>query len=362
MTVNRVGIIIVGQDQKATRISRYSVYNDRHAETAGWLMSELWLFVAALGGGFVILIFSADRFVLGAASIARNLGVPSLIIGLTIVGFGTSAPEILVSSLAAWNGNVGLAVGNALGSNIANIGLILGCTALIAPVTVHSRALRQEMPLLLMACLAAFGVSYDHELGRLEGASLLAGLGLFLSWLVWQARKAPASDPLVHEVESELPPDISLPWAWFWFLLGLLGLVLSSKSLVWASVGLAHHFGVSDLVIGLTVVALGTSLPELAASIASMLKQEDDLVIGNIIGSNMFNILAVYAMPGLIRPSDLTAPVITRDFPWMLGMTAALLLLGLGRRNPSRISRLGGATLLSCFIVYQSLLYLSLKS
>jgi len=206
-------------------------------------MTGLWFYSAALVGGFVVLIYSADRFVLGAASIARNLGVSSLIIGLTIVGFGTSAPEILVSSMAAWDGNTGLAVGNALGSNIANIGLILGCTALIAPVTVHSRALRWEMPILLLACLIAFALSYDHQLGRLEGSGLLAGLALFLAWLVWQARRIPATDPLIQEVESELPPDISLPKAWFWFLLGLLGLALSSKALVWAAVGLAHHSG-----------------------------------------------------------------------------------------------------------------------
>ncbi len=325
-------------------------------------MAGLWLFITALVGGFVVLIYSADRFVLGAAGIARNLGVSSLIIGLTIVGFGTSAPEILVSSMAAWNGNTGLAVGNALGSNIANIGLILGCTALIAPVTIHSRALRREMPILLLACLVAYGLSYDHRLGRLEGIALLAGLGLFLLWLIWQARRAPATDPLIQEVESELPPDVLLGKAWLWFVLGLLGLVASSKALVWASVGIAHYYRVSDLVIGLTLVALGTSLPELAASIASMLKQEDDLVIGNIIGSNMFNMLAVYAMPGLIRPGALSVQVVSRDFPWMLGLTLALMLLGLGCRNPSRLSRLGGMVLLTCFVVYQSLLYLSLKS
>ncbi len=325
-------------------------------------MAGFWLFIAALVGGFVVLIYSADRFVLGAASIARNLGVSSLIIGLTIVGFGTSAPEILVSSIAAWEGNAGLSVGNALGSNIANIGLILGCTALIAPVSVHSSALRREMPILLLACLTAYGLSYDRHLGRIEGSVLMGGLALFLTWLVWQARRAPTTDPLVQEVESELPPEISLWRAWFWLVLGLAGLVASSKALVWASVGIAHHLGVSDLVIGLTVVALGTSLPELAASIASMLKQEDDLVIGNIIGSNMFNMLAVYAMPGLIRPGPLSAPVVARDFPWMLGLTLVLLLLGLGRRNPSRIGRLGGGVLLACFVTYQYSLYLSLQS
>jgi len=325
-------------------------------------MAGLWLFIAALVGGFVVLIYSADRFVLGAAGIARNLGVSSLIIGLTIVGFGTSAPEILVSSIAAWGGNTGLAVGNALGSNIANIGLILGLTALIAPISVHSGALRREIPLLLLACLIAYGLSHDRQLGRLEGAGLLGGLALFLAWLVWQARRAPVTDPLIREVENELPPAISLWRAWSWLALGLAGLVASSKALVWASVGIAHHFGVSDLLIGLTVVALGTSLPELAASIASMLKGEDDLVIGNIIGSNMFNMLAVYAMPGLIRPGPLSDLVVTRDFPWMLGLTLALLLLGLGRRNPGRIGRLGGGALVACFVTYQYLLYLGLQS
>ncbi len=326
------------------------------------MTNELWLNFAALMAGFILLVYFADRFVMGAASIARNLGVASLIIGLTIVGFGTSAPEILVSSFAAWQGNTGLAIGNALGSNIANIGLILGCTALIAPVAVHSRTLRREIPLLMLACLVAFALSYDQQLELFEGGILLAGLASFLIWLVWQARRTPASDPLAQEVESELPPTLGLGKAWFWFLLGLLGLVGSSRLLVWSSVGIARHFGVSDLIIGLTIVALGTSLPELATSVVSVLKKEDDLAIGNIIGSNMFNMLAVYAMPALIHPGKLQPQVIARDFPWMLGFTFALFILGLGRSNPGQIGRLGGLVLLLGFAAYQFNLYLDIHS
>ncbi len=326
------------------------------------MTNELWIDCAALVTGFILLIYFADRFVVGAASIARNLGVSSLVIGLTIVGFGTSAPEILVSSFAAWQGNTGLAVGNALGSNIANIGLILGCTALIAPVAVHSGTLRREIPLLMLACLVAFALSYNLQLELLEGGVLLAGLVSFLIWLVWQARRASGCDPLAQEVESELPPALGLGKAWFWFLLGLMGLVGSSRLLVWSSVGIAHHFGISDLIIGLTIVALGTSLPELAASIASVLKKEDDLAIGNIIGSNMFNMLAVYAMPALIHPGKLQPQVIFRDFPWMLGFTLALFILGLGRSNPSKIGRFGGFLLLLGFAAYQFNLYLDIHS
>ena len=326
------------------------------------MTADLWTYADALIVGLIALVYCADRFVIGAASIARNLGVPSLIIGLTIVGFGTSAPEILVSSVAAWHGNTGLAVGNALGSNIANIGLILGCTALLAPVAVHSRTLRREIPMLLAACLVAFGLSYDRELSRFEGSALLAALVGFLGWLGWLAYRAPAGDPVAQEVESEIPASIATGQAWSWFGFGLFGLVLSSRLLVWSATGIAHHFGVSDLIIGLTIVALGTSLPELAASIASVLKQEDDLAIGNIVGSNMFNILAVFAMPGLIHPGRLQAVVVERDFPWMLGFTLALLVLGNGWRRTPRIGRLGGLLLLAGFIAYQFTLYRSLHS
>lgn len=325
-------------------------------------MPELWINVAALVGGFVVLIYSADRFVLGSASLARNLGISPLVIGLTVVGFGTSAPELLVSSIAAWQGDMGLAVGNALGSNILNIGLILGCTALIAPIVVHSRALRREMPILLIVCLVAYGLSFDERFERSEGAALLLGLAAFFVWLIWQARQAPPDDLLAQELESELPPAVSIVMTWLWTVLGLLGLLLSSRAVVWGAVGLAQYFGISDLIIGLTIVALGTSLPEFASSIAGILKGEDDLVIGNIVGSNIFNILAVYGMAGLIQPDWLEHEVIARDFPWMLGFTIALLLSGLGRRNPSRIGRLGGLLLLAGFSVYQYSLYLELRS
>ncbi len=325
-------------------------------------MADMWIYADALAVGLIALVYCADRFVIGAASIARHLGVSPLIIGLTIVGFGTSAPEILVSSVAAWHGNTGLAVGNALGSNIANIGLILGVTALLTPVMVHSRTLRREMPLLLLACLAAFALSLDGTLTRLEGGVLMAGLAGFLLWLARIARKEPATDPLTVDVEREIPPTVSSREAWFWFLFGLSGLVLSSRLLVWSAVAIAHHFQVSDLVIGLTIVALGTSLPELAASLASVIKGEDDLVIGNIVGSNMFNMLAVFPMPGIIKPGPLQAAAVWRDFPWMLGFTVALLLLGNGWRRSHRIGRMGGALLVIGFCVYQYRLYLSLTA
>lgn len=328
----------------------------------GQLMADMWIYADALIVGLIALVYCADRFVIGAASIARNLGVSPLIIGLTIVGFGTSAPEILVSSVAAWQGNTGLAIGNALGSNIANIGLILGFTALLAPVTVHSRMLRREIPVLLLACLVAFALSFDGDLTRIEGGGLMAALAGFLLWLARIAKKVPATDPLALEVEGEIPATVSSEEAWFWFLFGLFGLVLSSRLLVWSAVGIAHHFQVSDLIIGLTIVALGTSLPELAASLASVIKREDDLAIGNIVGSNMFNMLAVFPMAGVIKPGLLQPAVIWRDFPWMLGFTFALLVLGNGWRRSRRIGRFGGLLLLAGFCAYQYRLFLSLTS
>jgi cation:H+ antiporter len=257
--------------------------------------------IAAIIAGFALLVWGAERFVTGAAALARNLGVSPMLIGLTIVGFGTSAPEILVSSISAWQGNPGLAIGNALGSNIANIGLILGVTALIAPLTVRSETLKREYPMLLAVCLVAMLLMLDGDLSRLDGGILILGLIILLYGMVRIAR-ADATDPMEKEYEAELPEAMGTGMAVAWFLVGLVTLLLSSRMLVWGAVEIATAMGVSDLVIGLTIVALGTSLPELAAGITSALKNEHDIAIGNIIGSNMYNLLAVLPMPALIAP------------------------------------------------------------
>ena len=307
--------------------------------------------------GFLVLLFAADRFVMGTAAIARNLGISPLIIGLTIVGFGTSAPEMLISVIAAAEGNPGLAIGNAIGSNIANIGLILGCTAIIAPITVHSQTLKRELPVLLFTTIACYLLVWTNDFTRIDGIIMLIGLFVFLYWLARTALRNRTSDPLSQEIDREIPSNISTQKAIILSVFGLFGLLASSKLLVWSAVNVAQWFGISDLVIGLTIVALGTSLPELAASIVSILKKEDDLAIGNILGSNMYNLLAVLSLPGIIAPGPLDSVVLSRDFPWMVGLTLALFILGYPFKKNGMINRLEGGFLLTAYIAYQVLIY-----
>ncbi len=309
----------------------------------------------ALLGGLLVLVVSADKFVAGTASIARNMGVSTLLIGLTIVGLGTSAPEILVSAIASLEGNGGLAVGNALGSNIANIGLILGFTALISPLAVHSGLLKRELPVLALISVMCYLLALD---GLSVGDSIwmIITLILFVLWLIKLA-KAGQQDVLAQELAAEIPEEMSTLKASLLTVLGLAGLLLSSKLLVWAAVNIAQAFGVSDLVIGLTIVAIGTSLPELAASVTSVLKGEDDLAVGNIIGSNVYNLLAVYSLPGFIAGMTLGDTVLVRDFPAMLALTMVLFLMGYGYKKVGRISRLEGMILLCAYGAYQWTVY-----
>ena len=306
-----------------------------------------------------MLVFSADKFVSGTASIARNLGVPPLLIGLTIVGLGTSAPEILISAIASLQGNSGLAVGNALGSNIANIALILGCTALVTPLTFASSLLKRELPILLLISVMCYLLAFDG-LSASDGILMLAVLFIFIVWLIRTARQNQSQeDAFEQELEQELPEQMSSLKAWSFFALGLIGLLMSSRLLVWAAVNIAELFGVSDLVIGLTIVALGTSLPELAASITSVLKKEDDLAVGNVIGSNIYNLLAVYSLPGLFAPGPVAESVLTRDFPVMLGLTMVLFVLGFGFTGSGTINRLEGGGLLLAYCTYLWVVYQS---
>ncbi len=313
--------------------------------------------IAAILAGFLLLIWSADRFIVGAAATARNLNVSPLIIGLTIVGFGTSAPEMLVSAIASLNGNPGLAVGNAIGSNIANITLVLGTAAMIMPLNVHSRILRKELPLLLVAMLLALTLLQDENLGRADGLILLSMLILLLWWMAGQALRNRSTDPMDLEYCKELSCSMPMSRAIFWLLLGLVVLIASSKLLVIGAVNIAASLGVSDLVIGLTVVAIGTSLPELATSIAGALKNEHDIVIGNVVGSNLFNTLAVLGIPGLLSPARLDAGVLDRDIPTVFLLTIVLVIMAYGFRGPGRINRIEGSVLLACFFGYQILLY-----
>ena len=318
------------------------------------------LSLLAVALGFVLLIWSADRFVLGAAGLARNLGVAPMIIGLTIVGFGTSAPELLVSTFAAWQGNTGLAIGNAVGSNITNIALILGVTALLSPLNVRSQTLRRELPLLTLISLGGLALLYDGTLSRWDGVLLLTGLLVLMAWLVKTGLSdRRTEDPLGAEFDAEIPAGLPTRRAVLWLVVGMVVLLGSSRMLVWGAVNIAQTLGVSDLVIGLTIVAIGTSLPELATSVMSALKKEADIAIGNVIGSNMFNLLGVLALPGLIHPTGLPHEVLSRDYPVMLGLTVLLFAMAYGFRGPGRINRLEGLALLACFAGYQGLLFYS---
>ncbi|MEW8026820.1 MAG: calcium/sodium antiporter [Candidatus Thiodiazotropha sp.] len=319
----------------------------------------MFLFSVAILVGLVVLVWSADRFISGAAALADNLGVSPMLIGLTVVGFGTSAPEVLVSTMAAINGNPGLAIGNAIGSNIANIGLILGFTALLIPLSVHSSVLKREYPLLLAVSVMAFLLMWDGELSRLDGTLLVVTLVAVLGWMIYTA-KTVATDPIAGEFDAEIPHDIPTQKAIVLLLGGLIFLLLSSRLLVWGATNVASALGVSDVIIGLTIVAIGTSLPELAASITSALKGEDDLAIGNVIGSNLYNLLAVLSIPGLVAPGIYSPEVMERDLPVMMVLTMFLFFMGHGLGKQGRINRLEGLLLLLCFVGYQSLLFVSL--
>ena len=309
--------------------------------------------------GLVVLVWSADRFISGAAALADNLGVSPMLIGLTVVGFGTSAPEVLVSIMAAVNGNPGLAIGNAIGSNIANIGLILGFTALVIPLSVHSSVLKREYPLLLAVTVICILLMLDGELGRFDGGVLLVLLVAVFGWMIYTA-KTGAADPIAGEYDAEIPHNVPTKKALLLLIGGLIFLLISSRLLVWGATHVAIALGVSDVVIGLTIVAIGTSLPELAASITSAMKKEDDIAIGNVIGSNLYNMLAVLSIPGLVAPGPFSPAVLTRDLPVMFGLTLFLFFMGYGFGKQGRINRFEGLGLLLCFVGYQSWLFYAL--
>lgn len=310
----------------------------------------------AVCAGLVVLVWSADRFVEGSSSLANHLGVPPLLIGMVVVGFGTSAPEMVVSAQAALNGNPGIALGNAFGSNIANIALILGLTAVIMPIEVHSQVLRKELPILTAVTALVTFLLYDAVVSRADALLMLAVFGAIMCWAIWQGFR-PNGDSLSSEISQELQiQDMSLGRALVWLAVGLIFLIASSRLLVWGAVEIAHGFGVSDLIVGLTIIALGTSLPELASSIAACRKGEDDIALGNVIGSNLFNTLAVIGIAGSIQPMDVEPEVISRDMPVMIGLTLSLFLIGFGFRKPGRITRRAGIALLACYVGYNAFL------
>jgi cation:H+ antiporter len=314
------------------------------------------LAIAAVILGLALLVWSADKFVEGAAATAKHFGMPALLIGMVIVGFGTSAPEMVVSALAATQGNPGIALGNAYGSNITNIALILGITALISPIAVQSQVLKRELPILTLVTVFAASQLWDGELSRLDALVLLLVFAVLVGWTVWQGMRQKA-DPFGAEVAEELAEhELSIKPAIVWLVVGLLLLILSSRLLVWGAVDIAYALGVSDLIIGLTIVAVGTSLPELASSVIAARKGEHDIALGNILGSNLFNTLAVVGIAGSISPLAVSAELLSRDILLMLGLTVSLFLFGYGFRRPGRINRMEGLVLLLVFVAYTSYL------
>lgn len=314
------------------------------------------LALLAVVGGLALLVWSADKFVDGAASTARYLGMSSLLIGMVVVGFGTSAPEMVVSAFAACQGNPGIALGNAYGSNITNIALILGVTAVISPVTLHSQVLRRELPILTAATGLAAWQLIDNDLSRLDAIVLLIVFAGLMGWTIRRGLKG-AKDALAQE-EQEEQDEHTMPirQALFWLIVGLVVLIASSRLLVWGAVEIAAGFGVSDLLIGLTVVAVGTSLPELASSVIAARKGEHDIALGNVLGSNLFNTLAVVGIAGAIHPLAVRPEVLRRDVLVMAVLTLSLFVMGIGKRGQGRISRVEGGVLLLCYVGYTTYL------
>lgn len=320
--------------------------------------------IVAIVLGLGVLVWSADKFVDGAVGVAKFCGMSTLLIGMVIVGFGTSAPEMVVSAISAMQDAPELALGNAYGSNIANIALILGVTAIISPVIVVRKALVRDLPVLIAVTAVAIIQAVDGSISRLDGVVVLlvfAGVTTFnIVSELRQKKGAPAEEPAA--VESGESEKLSLGKSILWLVLGLALLVASSRALVWGAVEIARALGVSDLLIGLTIVAVGTSLPELASSIAAARKGENDLAIGNIIGSNLFNTLLVVGIAAMIAPMhSFSASILSRDLPVMAVLTVLLLLFGLPVRKSrvgadgkriGRINRLEGTVFLVAYVGY----------
>ena len=317
-------------------------------------MADILLPIIALLSGFALLIWSADEFTENGAKIANIFKVSPLIIGLVIFGFGTSAPEMLVYGLAAWDGNTGLSIGNAIGSNIFNIALVLGVSAIIVPIEVRGDILKKEWIFLMVATLCAGLLLSDGRLDLTDGLILLSMLILFLAYTLKESKNKNHHefDDLEHVTDKSQTGK-----TWVMLLISLVILISSARLVVYGGVEIAKFFEVSDLVIGLTVVALGTSLPELAVSISSVLKKQFDMVVGNIIGSNLFNTIAVLAIPSLIHPSDVPEDVLSRDYPVMLLLTVLLFIVSYKFGKKHIINRFEGVVLVGVFSAYMWILF-----
>lgn len=315
------------------------------------------IFTISLIVGLIALVWSADKFIDGASSLAKSYGMPPLLIGMVIIGFGTSAPELVVSALAAYQGNPGIALGNAYGSNISNIALILGLTAILMPISVQSLVLKKELPILTIVTLISMGLIYDLELSRLDAVILLGVFCVLMVWTIYEGVRN-SKDHLAKEVESEFADLKRMPLnkAYLYLILGFLLLIISSRILVYGAVGIATAFGISDTIIGLTIVAIGTSLPELASSIIAARKGESDIALGNVIGSNLFNTLAVVGVAGIISPLTFEKEIFSRDVTVMLALTVSLFVFGFGFKRMGRINRVEGSILFVSYLAYATYL------
>lgn len=310
------------------------------------------LYAAAMCVGFVCLVWGADRMVTGAAVTARNFGLAPMLIGLTVVGFATSAPEILVSVTAALQGSPNLAIGNAIGSNIANIGLVAGTAALIRPLTVRSETLRRELPAMVAVSILPVILVPDLVLGRFDGLFLLICMLGFFYWIVRLGMRTRGHDTLEAEYAAEIPGDVKQSSAYTSIAIGLAALLLGANSLVWGAENLARELGISELILGLTVVAIGTSLPELAVSVMAVRKGHHGLAFGNIIGSNAFNMLAVVGVAAAIHPATLSDDAVRVHLPVMLAFTVAFFFMSYNYSDMVRLQRIPGGILLLGFLTY----------
>lgn len=312
---------------------------------------------AAIGLGLLVLMWSADRFVDSAASVALHFGMAPILIGMIIVGFGTSAPEMIISAISALEGAPGIALGNAYGSNISNIALILGLSALIVPITVQSDVLRKELPILTGITALAIWQVWDGEISRTDALILLLSFVMLMVWTIWEGTSKKA-DTLGSEIEDNLKAVDTIPFkmAMLWLAGSMVLLTASSRVMVWGAVDVAHRFGIDDMIIGLTIVSIGTSLPELASCVMAVRRGDHDIALGNVIGSNMFNTLAVVGIAGVIKPMAIGAEVLSRDMLVMGGLTLSLFIIGYGFGRVGRINRFEAATLLACYIAYNVLL------
>jgi len=317
----------------------------------------LLLPVIAIVVSLALLAISADKFVDGASSVAKYFGVSPLLIGLTIVSFGTSAPEILIAIMSAGSGSSDIAIGNAIGSNIANIALILGAASLFIPIPVASEVLRREIPLLFAVVLFSTALIFDLHLSRIDGVAAIITLMLCLGWLVWQSNSRP-NDSIGAEFDDNIQ-NTNIKTSSLITVIALVVLLVSARVLVWGAVEIARAANVSELMIGLSIVAIGTSLPELAATIACILRREYGLAIGNVVGSNLFNALAVVGVVAVLAPGDLDIMVRNRDAVVHIALTICLVVFCVGYKREGRINRVEGFLLLSAFVAYQWFLYSS---